>query len=77
MLNYETKDRAKIRRIETKIKNLYTTLKRRIDSGDYPENLGQREKRAIGDEISSLGFDFTTERLNNDLESVFYRLDLQ
>lgn len=64
--------------IKNKIKNLKINLQKRIRSKGYSENLGQKEKRNLEDFINKeVGFNTTSELLKNDLQDVFYELELE
>lgn len=64
--------------VKNKINNLRIKLQKQIKSKGYSENLGQREKRDIEDFISKeIGFNTTSEMLMNQLQDLFYELELE
>lgn len=64
--------------IKNKIKNLKINLQKKIKSKGYSENLGQKEKRNLEDFINKeIGFNTTSEMLINELQDVFYELELE
>jgi protoporphyrinogen oxidase len=64
--------------VKNKIKNLKIKLQKRIKSKGYSENLGQKEKINLEDFINKeIGFNTTSEMLMNQLQDVFYELELE
>lgn len=64
--------------VKNKINNLRIKLQKKIKSKGYSENLGQKEKREIEDFISKeIGFNSTSELLMNQLQDIFYELELE
>lgn len=64
--------------IKDKINNLKIKLQKQIKTKSYSENLGQKEKRNIEDFINKeIGFNTTSEMLMNQLQDVFYELELE
>lgn len=64
--------------VKNKINNLKIKLQRHIKTKGYSENLGQKDKRNIEDFISKeIGFNTTSEMLMNQLQDLFYELELE
>ena len=64
--------------VKNKIQALKIKLKKQINSKGYSENMGQKEKRDIEDFINKeVGFNTTSEMLMNQLQDVFYELNLE